>query len=188
MRVISGTAGGLRLVAPTGRETRPTADRVKEAMFSILESRGALQDASVLDIFAGSGALGIEALSRGASRVIMIDKSRQAAESIRKNLANTSFAANAEIMCSDFAVALERIRKTGSFFDLVLIDPPYTGGIHLKAIELASGLLAPGGLLLAETSSKLPLPDHAGNLSRSDRRVYGDTAIELFLAEESHAP
>ena len=187
MRVISGTAGRLKLVAPTGRETRPTADREKEAMFSILESLGLLHGASVLDIFAGSGALGIEALSRGAARVTMIDKSRQAVESIRKNLETTSFAGNVEIICADFTVSLERLRKNGILFDLVIIDPPYTGGMHLKTIEIVSGLLKPGAMLVAETSSRSPLPEKAGSLCRSDRRVYGDTAIEFFLAEENHA-
>ncbi len=188
MRVISGVAGGLKLFAPAGRETRPTSDRVKEALFSILESCNAISEAKVLDIFSGSGALAIEALSRGASEVTMIDRSRQATEAVKKNLLKTGFNGQATVICADYLHSLERLARSGNQFDLVIIDPPYSDGIHLRAMELASPLLKPDGLLVAEASSRMPLPVRTSRLYRSDRRIYGDTSLEFFLLEDNNAP
>ena len=187
MRVISGSAGGLRLVTPSGTETRPTSDRVKEALFSILESAGILPGARVLDIFAGSGALGIEALSRGAAYAVMVDKSRQATVAIKSNLLHTGLTDRATVFCQDIFKSVEGLLKQGDSFDLVMLDPPYAAGIHQKAIEMAASLLKPEGMLVAESSSRLVLPEKINLLRRLSRRVYGDTALELFLLEDNHA-
>lgn len=122
MRVVAGTAGGRRLSGPPGRSTRPTSDRVREATFNALESLGALQGATVLDLFAGSGALGIEALSRGAARVTFVDADPRALTVVRANLVATGLAADAEVVRSD---AVRFLTGAPRRFDLALLDPPY---------------------------------------------------------------
>ena len=188
MRVIAGTAGGMRLCAPHGSATRPTADRVKEALFSILESQGLVQGCRVLDLFAGTGALGIEALSRGAASAVFVESSRQALEALRKNLAHTRFVDSAELVTRDVVRYLEQVCGLKGRFDLILMDPPYQADLYQRCLDLVSaGLLAEGGVLVAELSEKATLPAAAGLLVRTDRRVYGDTALEFYLMERSDA-
>ncbi|MBW3548020.1 MAG: 16S rRNA (guanine(966)-N(2))-methyltransferase RsmD [Actinobacteria bacterium] len=122
MRVVAGTARGRRLVSPRGRTVRPTSDRVREATFNALSSLGALEDASVLDLFAGSGALGIEALSRGAAAVTFVDHDPAAVATVRANLAATGLATAATVVRSD---ASRFLAAGPGRFDLALLDPPY---------------------------------------------------------------
>ena len=122
MRVVAGMARGTRLSAPKGVEIRPTSDRVKEAVFNSLHSRSAIVEAEVLDLFAGSGALGIEALSRGAKKAIFVDKSFESLELVKKNLKKTGFEKNSEIVKGD---SLDWLQKSSESPDLVLLDPPY---------------------------------------------------------------
>jgi 16S rRNA (guanine966-N2)-methyltransferase len=119
---VAGTAKGRRLVAPPGRDTRPTSDRVREALFNSLASLGAIEGAEVLDLFAGSGALGIEALSRGARHCTFVEQARPAVDAIRANLAATGLADQATVVSADVTTWLPRNR---SVFDLALADPPY---------------------------------------------------------------
>lgn len=121
MRVVAGTAGGRRLAGPPGRSTRPTSDRVREAVFNALESLGAVEGATVVDLFAGSGALGIEALSRGAARTTFVDADPRALSVVRANLAATGLATSARVVRQD---AL-RFLDGEEAFDLALVDPPY---------------------------------------------------------------
>ena len=188
MRVIAGTAGGLKLTTPAGTITRPTSDRVKEALFSILESADAVSNAQVLDLFAGSGALGIEALSRGANHVTMVDKSRPALETLRKNLQHTKLINRATILGLDALHALEQLIRQQARFDLILIDPPYNHGLHVKVLERLTTLLAPTGLAVAETASRESLPERVGSCLLTDRRVYGDTALAFYVLEGNDAP
>jgi 16S rRNA (guanine966-N2)-methyltransferase len=189
VRVIAGEARGMRLTAPRGTTTRPTSDRVKEALFSLLDSAHRLQGVRVLDLFAGSGALGIEALSRGATHVVFIEKNRQALDSLRLNLAHTRFTDRSEVLPFDCIQALERLARQKIRFDLVLLDPPYQAGLHEKVIELVgNALLATDGLVVAEAAARTPLPEKIGPCSRSDQRIYGDTALELYTMEQDHAP
>ena len=189
MRVIAGEARGMRLSAPRGTTTRPTTDRVKEALFSLLDSAHRLDGARVLDLFAGSGSLGIEALSRGAEHVVFIEKNRQALESLQQNLLHTRFGDRSEVLPFDCMQALERLGRQKNRFDLVLLDPPYQAGLHQKVIELVGAtLLAADGLLVAETASRMPLPERIGPCIQTDRRIYGDTALELYTMEQDHAP
>ena len=190
VRVIAGQAGGMRLQAPAGSTTRPTSDRVKEALFSILASCDRIEKATVLDLFAGSGSPGIEALSRGAERATFIDKSRTAIASLQCNLIHTRLAHQAEVLQMDSSHAVERLARHHEQFTLVLLDPPYQAGLHLKTIELmsATAILAPDGLLVAETATRTPLPERIGQCIRSDRRIYGDTALDFFMLEPHHAP
>lgn len=188
MRVIAGTAGGLKLATPAGNATRPTADRVKEALFSILESMERLDGACVLDLFAGSGALGIEALSRGAAHATFVDKARPALAAIRSNLQHTRLSGQATVLALDVFAALEQLNRQDACFDLILLDPPYALGLQVKVIEQLARLAAPNGLIMAEAASRGPLPLQIGRFRRTERRVYGDTALEFFVPEGNDAP
>jgi len=187
VRVIAGTAGGLKLTTPAGTTTRPTTDRVKEALFSILENAEAVHNAQVLDLFAGSGALGIEALSRGANHVTMIDKSRQALEALRKNLQHTKLMNRATILGLDAMQALDQLIRQQARFDLILIDPPYNHGLQVKVLERLTPLLTSSGLAVAEAASRELLPERVGSCLLTDRRVYGDTALAFYVLEGNDA-
>jgi 16S rRNA (guanine(966)-N(2))-methyltransferase RsmD len=189
VRVIAGQARGMRLTAPGGTTTRPTSDRIKEALFSILESANHIEDADVLDLFAGSGALGIEALSRGAKKVVFVEKNRAAIEVLERNLIHTKLKNQAQVFQMDSSQAIERLARHKERFSLVLLDPPYQAGFYLKIIELVSStVLTQEGLLVAETATRAPLPERIGQCIRIDRRHYGDTALEFYQMEQRHAP
>lgn len=187
MRVIGGSAGGRRLTVPKGSRIRPTADRVKEALFSALLSRyGSLQDFTVLDLFSGTGSLGIEALSRGASRAIFIDNHPQSQQIIRKNLELTGFTDRAQLISLDALKALHHLKGDKRKFDIIFIDPPYQEeGLMHRILEYFTidRFTTPDGLIVFETGSKtvLSLPDE---LYLLDRRLYGDTAIHYISHEE----
>ena len=185
MRVIAGSARGLKLAAPPGLQTRPTADRVKEALFSIIASRLDLAGARVLDICAGTGSLGIEALSRGAACCCFIEQERPVLGILEKNLARTGLAGRGEFLALDAIVGLKRLSRQGKAFDIVFLDPPYSSDLYTAVAEALSSLLllADGGLLVAECSSRAPLEQRYGMLVRVDRRAYGDTALEFFVRE-----
>lgn len=176
MRVIAGEYGGRKLQAPRGSHTRPTTDRVREALFSMLESRVHVQGAVVADLFAGSGALGIEAFSRGAARVTFVDQNADAVRTIRGNLSELGIATSVEVVRSDVNAAIER-RLTGPI-DIILADPPY----EMKGIEDLPGLLLPllrrpGGILVLEHERKVNFESVRGLEKTS---TYGDTALSLF--------
>jgi len=189
VRVIAGKCRGMRLVAPRGFTTRPTSDRVKEALFSILSSADRLQTARVLDLCAGSGALGIEALSRGAEIAVFIEKDRAALEALRKNLAQTGLKRCSQIMAMDCQQALKHLIQQQMRFSLVLFDPPYQADLYTSVIStVGSSLMAPDGLLVAEAAERLPLPEQIGPCVRTDHRLYGDTALAFYTLEAPHAP
>jgi 16S rRNA (guanine(966)-N(2))-methyltransferase RsmD len=182
MRVIGGTARGRRLAAFAGREIRPTPDRVREALFSILYSRkGPLVDGKVLDLFAGCGALGIEALSRGASHAWFVDNSRDAVGTIRDNLARCGFSDRATVILRDVREALSTMIGAGPF-DVIFADPPY-GRDH--AAGLLAGIdrhrpLGMNGLVCLETAVSDPTPPRVGALLHSDQRRYGLTMLHFY--------
>jgi len=138
MRVVAGSAGGLRLVAPAGQSTRPTSDRVREATFNALHSLGEIEGARVLDLFAGSGALGIEALSRGAAHATFVDNDKSARTAIKANLETTRLEDDAVIIASE-AIAYLRGSPT---FDLALLDPPYTFDDWANLFEILPSRIA----------------------------------------------
>lgn len=187
MRVIAGICRGMRLLAPAGRSTRPTSDRVKEALFNIISSRISIDDIKVLDICAGTGSLGIEALSRGAASCIFIESERKVLACLEKNISDARIKSSAEIIPMDALKALSVIARRGRLFDLVLFDPPYASGLYASVPETLCtlGLFASKALFVAECSVRNTLPDSIGPLARFDRRVYGDTALELFSLEET---
>jgi 16S rRNA (guanine966-N2)-methyltransferase len=176
MRVIAGTHGGRELIAPTGRATRPTSDRVREALFSIL---GDIQGMRVLDLFAGSGALGIEALSRGADEATLVDSAPHAIAAIRRNL--EALGLDAEVVRQPADRFLQAASHDARQYDLVFLDPPYRHASTLGR-ELTSALtpiLAPDARVVAESDRRSPL---GLELSLLDERRYGDTLIQIHAA------
>ena len=174
MRVVAGTYGGRRLTAPPGDETRPTSDRVREALFSVLGP--SIQGARVLDLFAGSGALGIEALSRGAAAAVFVDRSRKAVTAIRANLDGLGI--EAEVRPIEARAALRTASARREAYDLVFLDPPYRRATELGR-ELSEGLtavLAPGARVVTESDRRAPLEL---DLPLADERRYGDTVIRI---------
>ncbi|PTL55420.1 16S rRNA (guanine(966)-N(2))-methyltransferase RsmD [Paraconexibacter algicola] len=179
MRVVAGIYGGRRLHAPRGDGTRPTSDRVREAVFSAL---GPLDGAVVLDLFAGTGALGIEALSRGAARALFVEQDRRALAVLRRNLADLSVPAPAaQVRGGDARAALRTARERGDHYSLVFLDPPYRLAPALgdELTDGLTGLLAPGARVVAEMDRRAPL--ELGLPCVLDRR-YGDTLIRIHSA------
>lgn len=186
MRVISGTARGRRLLSPKSSRVRPTADRVKESLFNILQVvAGDLAGSRVLDIFAGTGNLGIEALSRGAALALFIDSHKESALLVEKNLRLLGFADRGRVLEREALAALRSLEKREAPFQLVFIDPPYRQGLAQQVLEYLAGssLLDENSLVVAEVFSREELPTAFGPLREFDRRVYGDTALAFFRRE-----
>ncbi len=178
MRIISGSAKGSQIFAPKGKDTRPTQDRVRESLFNILQ--GDVDGAIVLDLFAGSGALALEAVSRGAERAVAVEHAQEAVVCIQRNIAKLGFGDRMEVLAGDWRQALPRLRGRGLLFDLVFLDPPYamnTQGV-CGALEEA-GLLQEGALLVVE-HRRGARPALAGAFSLRSTRGYGDTEISFF--------
>jgi 16S rRNA (guanine966-N2)-methyltransferase len=176
VRVIAGRFGGRRLAAPPGRGTRPTSDRVREALFSIL---GPLDGETVLDLYAGSGALGIEALSRGARSVVFVERDPRALAVLRGNLATVG--AEGEVRRGDVLAALRDARERGETYDLVLCDPPYRLAPDLGRSlgEALRPVLASEARVVTESDRRAPL--ELDLLSLTDERRYGDTLIRIHV-------
>ncbi len=186
MRVISGSRRGKKLSVPAGLTTRPTSDRVKESLFNILTNRLDLSGCQVLDICAGTGGLGIEALSRGADFCCFIEKDPSSRKILDKNLADMAFLMISRVVMMDVAVALPTLVRQGHCFDLVFFDPPYDSLLYdtVPGFVEREKLLRPGAVFVAECAVKKQLSDAYGHLRRVDRRTYGDTALELFMMED----
>ncbi len=183
MRVISGTAKGKKLNSLEGLETRPTLDRVKEAVFNIIQFD--IKDSVVLDLFSGSGALGIEALSRGAKEAILCDASSKAIKIINKNLEETRLKDKAKVINTDYLVTLSKIKDKK--FDIIFLDPPYKSDYVEKSIEyiLKYNLLAENGIIIVETNDKNKIDEIKAKkgLEVYDTRKYG-IAIIIFIRKE----
>ncbi len=181
---MAGRLGGLRLKAVPGRATRPTTDRVKESVFGILGDR--CLGAQVLDLFAGTGSLGIEALSRGATRVTFVERDPGAVRVLRENLRATGLAEQAAILVKDVSAALGLLAREGAGpFDLVLLDPPYGSGLVeavLEGLDQGGGLLSPGALVVAEHSNHEVPTERVGRLALWRRRRYGETVVSFYQA------
>jgi len=176
-RVIAGRYGGRRLQAPSGDVTRPTADRVREALFSILGER--VREARVLDLFAGCGALGLEALSRGARAVTFVERAPAALGALRANVA--ALGADAVVERADAVRWLRGASRGARQYDLVFLDPPYARAADLGATlsDLLPAVLAPGALVVAECDRRSPLEL---TIAQTDERRYGDTLIRIHAA------
>ena len=183
MRVISGTAKGKKLNSLEGLETRPTLDRVKESVFNIIQFD--IKDSVVLDLFSGSGALGIEALSRGAKEAILCDASSKAIKIINKNLEETRLKDKAKVINTDYLEVLSKIKDKK--FDIIFLDPPYKSDYVEKSIEYISkyNLLAENGIIIVETNdeNKIDKINAKKDLEVYDTRKYG-IAIIIFIRKE----
>lgn len=182
-RIIAGRFGGRRLTTPEGRGTRPTSDRVREALFSRLDHLDVVEGAAVLDLFAGSGALGLEAVSRGATRAVLVDSDRRAIEACRRNVADLAVGASVQVRRQSVTTFLAGTPET---FDLVLLDPPYNETEqHLSHVltALMAGWLAPDALVIVERDARSVEPAWPIGLIGTQRRNYGETV--MWFAEES---
>ena len=176
MRIVGGNLGGRVLRAPHGAATRPTSEKVREAIFNIL---GSVEGAPVLDQFAGSGGLGIEALSRGAAHATFADAGKPALAVIRGNLRELGLGGRAEVLAMD-AVAAAR-RSPAAPWGVVFVDPPYASDLAVRAVlALPPASLAPGARVVIEHDRRGTPPDALGSLVRTDQRRYGDTMVSFF--------
>lgn len=185
-RVGGGRARGIRLAAPGGG-TRPLGDRVKESLFGTLAA--VLPDARFLDLFAGSGAAGIEALSRGAASADLVERDATAVAAIQENLRRTGLAAGARIHRSEVLRFLREEAAAGAPYHLVFLDPPYEDPAMLAALELLAGgrLLAPEAIVVAKHFWRDPLPETIGALRRTRTRRFGETALTFFVSTPGEA-
>ena len=185
MRIISGSAKGTKLNTISEKITRPTLDRVKEPLFSIIQNR--ILNSKVLDLFAGSGALGLEALSRGAEIAYLCDKSHKAIDIIEKNAEKTNLINKSVIIHNDYTRTIEKMKETK--FDIIFIDPPYNENIAVKSVELIidNKILAENGIIILETDDanrELNELKNINNIQIYDNRSYGRVTL-LFISERS---
>lgn len=180
MRVITGTARGTKLMTPEGLHTRPTTDRVKEAIFSAIQFE--IAGARILDLFAGTGQLGIEALSRGASYAVFTDNDEKAVRLIKENLKRTKLADNATVVRTDY---LSYLGSTHETFDLIFLDPPYQENFLEIAIRRISeiDILRNRGIIICEKTAERPLDDDFVGLVRMKEYRYGSTSVVLYRKE-----
>lgn len=182
MRIIAGSARGRSIEAPKGQETRPTLDRVRESLFGILQYD--LPGARVLDLFAGSGSLGLEALSRGAADAVFNDRDAQCCAIVKHNLEKLGFADCARVLRLDARAAIAALMGEPPF-DLLFLDPPYReGGLAAAEALFRAGLVAEHGILILEHDAKLPPEGIPGCMERYDLRRYGEVGLAFFRAEE----
>ena len=175
MRVIAGTARGIRLSTPKGNDIRPTSDRTREAVFNSLHSRSAIEDAEVLDLFAGTGALGIEALSRGAKKATFVDNSSESLDLVKENLKKSGFISKAEIVKGE---SLEWLQKCSSSWDLVLLDPPYSFENWPELLNTLSQKQI--GTVVIESNREI---DPGVKWNVDSMRQYGSSVVEVINPE-----
>ncbi len=177
MRVIAGTARGVRLESPKDSKVRPTLDRVRESLFNILGE--SVLDVGFLDLFAGTGAVGIEALSRGAAQAVFVDSSANHIALVQRNLDKAKLARNARtVRCA----LPDRMSAVGGAFEIIYADPPrmFTNYQTLAESIRTNGLLTESGRIILETAAKRPLDDELGGYTAVDSRTYGDTQLTIF--------
>jgi len=183
LRVIAGAARNRVLAAPEGHETRPTGERVREAFFSMVQTR--LPGSWFLDLYAGSGAMGIEALSRGAAHAVFVDNASKALRVLRDNLKTAGLAPLAAVHHLDAPANLSRLHRPENGYDIVFADPPYHFEQYMELLEALGGtrLVAPDGLVAIEHTIRTEMPDRGGGFQREQTRRYGDSAMSIYHAE-----
>ncbi len=183
MRIVAGEKRGTNIMSPKGTDTRPTLERVRESLFGILQYD--IPDAQVLDLFGGSGALGLEAVSRGAAHALINDSSREAARVIEANIKKLGFEDRVSLMNGDCIICIKRCAAAGRRFDVVFLDPPYKSGLIKASMEAlaATGTLNRGFVIAAEHASNMTLETPSGFVLR-DMRRYGEAAISFFAEAE----
>jgi len=183
LRIISGKWKGKRLFSVKGLNLRPTSDRVKEAIFDILQDHIAGQQ--VLDLFAGTGALGIEALSRGARRAVFVEESARSLTALRKNIAGCKVKDQAQVLAREVMAGIKILKAQGESFQLIFLDPPYEKGLAYKTLKAlaTSSVVSPDTLIIAEHAPNeevMAIP----HLQRVDARKYGGTLVSFFRLEK----
>ena len=186
MRVIAGSAKGKRLQAPSGLDTRPITDRIKEALFNVLSWN--IEQAFFLDLFAGSGSVGIEALSRGAEKVILVDKGNAAVKIIKENLDNCGFKNNVEVFCMDVFKSLQYFQRQGHKFDYIYVDPPFTNEKifeeFMEAIDHVL-ILDRDGIMIIRTRRQKKMPEKLNTMQKYRVNNYGESTLHYYrLLEE----
>lgn len=179
MRVITGTARGKKLKTLENLDIRPTSDMVKEAIFSIIQFD--VPGASVLDLFAGSGQLGVEALSRGASHCVFVEKNRAAYEIVNDNLNHCDLKKNSRVVLMD---SLDYLKAAKSGLDIALLDPPYRQGLIEKALPLLDSKMNEGAIIVCEHEKELTLADSYGRMQLHKRYKYGKIAVTVYKIPE----
>ena len=175
MRVITGSARGRRLISPEGFDVRPTTDKVKESLFNIIQF--SLPGAVVLDLFAGSGQLGIEALSRGADRVVFVDSARKSLDVVKKNIELCKFQDCSQTYLCDFA---SFIKTTAEKFDIVLLDPPYQKNLCVEALSRLSDIVNEDAVIICETQGDEDLPEEIGGFVVEKVYLYSSIKLTVY--------
>ena len=183
MRVITGSARGCRLDTLPGEDTRPTTEKVKEGLFSAIQFD--IEGRRVLDLFAGSGQLGIEALSRGAASCIFVDRNPEAVQIIRQNLMRARLTQNAQVVGTDSLTYLNRPKER---FDLVFLDPPYASGLLIPALEKVTPLVDPGGIIVCESDEGAEMPSAFDPFSLARTYRYGRVNLWVYRWKEGEIP
>lgn len=181
MRIIAGEFKGRRLTAPPDQNVRPTAEKVREAVFSMLQTY--IQDAVVVDMFAGTGSLGLEALSRGAKRAYFVDRDRRSIALVKANVKACRAEDSSVIMCSDYGSAIGRVHDHA---DIIFLDPPYRAGLMDDCLNrlASSDLLPEGGIVVAEHEKREELPEDVQTLHRIRERKYGKVRVSIYEKQE----
>lgn len=180
MRIITGAYRGRRLETPRDFSVRPTSDKVKEAIFSMISQD--IDEAMVLDLFAGTGSLGLEALSRGAKHCYFIDNERESVRMLKSNINHCKADNESTVFVGDFKYAMSRIKEP---IDIAFLDPPYEGNILEEALLKVSqeGFMAPEGLVITEHGPKNSMPDNIGSLEKIKEKKYGQVHVTIYRAE-----
>ncbi len=185
MRIIAGKARGRKLLSPATMETRPTLDRVKESMFSMIQ--GYIVDSVVIDVFAGTGSLGLESASRGAKECYLVDKSPVTFPILKKNIENLKFGDFCTALNTDAYSALRSLAARGKVFDLIFIDPPYLKNLIPEAMEIIDekSMLDPDGLIVTKIDTSEEIFQGTKNIKLVRTKIYGNTTVCLYKMEES---
>ncbi len=185
MRISAGGQRGRRLRSPRGRQTRPTSEFLRQAVFNILGPR--VHGARFLDLFAGTGAVGLEALSRGAAAVTFVERDPRAVESLRANVSALGVAERSRVIPGEALPALARLTAAHEAFDIVFLDPPYAGDLARRCTERLArgGVLSENGVLVVQAFHKAVLPERVGTLNRLQERRYGESALTFYAKEEA---
>lgn len=186
MRIITGIAKGKKLKAPIGMNTRPTADRVKESLFNIINDK--CFEADVLDLFAGTGNLGLEALSRYAKRCVFVEQDKDTLKILKENIKELKFSDKGEVLNKEALNALDILATSGVKFDIIFLDPPYGKGLIEKSIEKINkhNILKSNGIIVSEYDQTDEMPEKIGNLIIYRTQKYGRTKISFWTKEENY--
>lgn len=184
MRIISGEAGGRRISAPAGTNTRPTLDRVRENLFNMLQ--GKVEGRTVLDLFAGSGALSLEALSRGAKEAVLVDCDRRAVATEKQNIGTLGYGSRADVVCADWRQAVSGLARRGKRFDLVFLDPPYAMQDLREVFDALVPLLETDALIVLEHEAGKK-PETGGGFTCEKERSWGYCGVSFYRLRSERA-